>query len=53
MNGMFFINWRPEIRNEAELQRAIRELYQKLQLIMNAQNEWECFMPPLIHVGDK
>ena len=49
---MFFINWRPEVRNEVELQQAIRELYKKLQLVMNAQMEWECFMPPLIHLGE-
>jgi hypothetical protein len=50
--NMFFINWRPEVRNEVELQRAISELYKKLQLVMNAQDKWECFMPPLIHLGD-
>jgi hypothetical protein len=50
--NMFFINWRPEVRNKVELQRAISELYKKLQLVMNAQDKWECFMPPLIHLGD-
>ena len=52
MTNIYGINWRPEVRNEVELQRAIRELYEKLQLIMNAQMEWRLFMPPYIHIGE-
>ena len=49
---MFMINWRPDVKDEVELQKAIRELYKAMQLVMSVQMEWECFMPPYIHIGD-